>query len=78
MQYNRYLIMGAILLTALFLILTADMFIISHPISGYIHSRNMSDIQASYWSIIIGIFLPLMIAWLYALVRQKRKETDNR
>jgi uncharacterized membrane protein YfhO len=70
--------MGAILLTALILILAADIFIISHPISGYIHSRSMSDAKISYWNVTIGMLLPLVIAGLYRLIRQKKKETADR
>jgi len=78
LRYNRYLIMGAILLTALILIMAADIFMISHPISGYIHSRSISDTKISYWSVAIGMLLPLAIAVLYRLAGQKKKETADR
>ncbi len=76
-RYNRYLIMGLIMLTALFLILVTEMFV-SQPLADHIHSRSISDIKATSESIVFGIFLPLAVAVLYTLARRKKNKTAER
>lgn|GEM_PF-6351978 len=76
-RYNRYLIMGVFLLTALFLILVTEIFVYQ-PIADHIHSRSISDIKATSESIIFGIFLPLAVAVLYTLTKRKKNKTAER
>lgn len=76
-RYNRYLMMGVILLTALFLILAAEAYNIFHPLSNQIPSRSMDYIETSYGSIVVGILLPLTAAVLYVVARQKKNKTAD-
>ncbi|MDK2834846.1 MAG: hypothetical protein PWP63_1933 [Methanolobus sp.] len=74
-RYNRYLIIGLILLTAIVLLLAAEAYVISHPLSDHIPSRSLNDVETGYISMIIGIFLPFVAARLYIKAKRKKKET---
>jgi ABC-type thiamin/hydroxymethylpyrimidine transport system permease subunit len=69
--------MGLIMLTALFLIIFAEIFV-SQPLADHIHSRGISDIKATSESIVFGIFLPLAVAVIYTLAKRKKNKTAER
>lgn len=76
-RYNRYLIVGLILLTAIVVALAAEAYVVSHPLSNHIPSRTLNDIETGYISVIIGILLPPVAAGLYIRAKQKKNEAGD-
>ncbi|MCQ6962169.1 hypothetical protein [Methanolobus chelungpuianus] len=68
---------GVILLTAIVLILTAEAYVIFHPLSGHIPSGSPNDIETGYISMVVGILLPSAAAGLYIIAKQKKDEATD-
>ena len=67
MKYNRYLIIGVIILTLLLIFLFAGA--ISGPGSEYAGSISNNYLRLESLTVMIGLLVPLIMAGLYIYIR---------